>query len=399
MSVYRLRLLMLLTVTSTSSALSVTVPPPPIVALEISGSQPRAVPRADVVQLTSSAVRCGAAEIIPTVTVLPFNTTRLTYIASPPPPLHPPQPPVAQTLDFAIGADGRPRSIRLRPAEAQAGFYVDTSDLAPALAGWRFAAGQPHGACSITFLPTITPIAAAPVTTLARLLAGPTVGDAGAAAFKRLQPPGSDCYQGRHPNARTLNFPPFDRIAQAPGTWTYAYLSHDIDAAGRAIRVQLIASSGNAEFDRASAAALGRDRFQPGVRHGCLFEFHQRPDPMPEPTRPTTPVAVKGPDCPGDLQQILKLPPGRPFPPMFRRRAIGGYAVLRFDIASWGATGNVSVVEAEPAEAFGQAARGMIERAHAAPSANGYRGCVTTVHFRLPEQERDARSDGWILPE
>jgi TonB family protein len=72
------------------------------------------------------------------------------------------------------------------------------------------------------------------------------------------------------------------------------------------------------------------------------------------------------------------------FPPEFERRGIEGWAVVRFDIAPWGGVGNVAVVAAEPAAAFGQQAVQIVGAARKAPSARGYTGCMARVLFKLP---------------
>jgi TonB family protein len=79
------------------------------------------------------------------------------------------------------------------------------------------------------------------------------------------------------------------------------------------------------------------------------------------------------------------------FPENFRRRSIEGWAVIRYDVAPWGQTGNVRVAEAQPAAGFGDAARSIVQLSTRRPSAYGYTGCLELVRFVLPP--RDARPE------
>ena len=73
------------------------------------------------------------------------------------------------------------------------------------------------------------------------------------------------------------------------------------------------------------------------------------------------------------------------FPEPFRRRPFEGWAVVRYDVAPWGATGNIEVLASEPAAAFGEQAKRVIASATKAPLSSGMAGCVDRVLFRLPE--------------
>ncbi|MEN3748956.1 hypothetical protein TPR58_17405 [Sphingomonas sp. HF-S3] len=72
------------------------------------------------------------------------------------------------------------------------------------------------------------------------------------------------------------------------------------------------------------------------------------------------------------------------FRPGFAGRRVEGWAVIGYDIAPWGKTGNVRVLAAEPAAAFGDRAREIATGARQAPSAAGRSGCVDMVHFIMP---------------
>ncbi|WP_083672209.1 TonB family protein [Sphingomonas montana] len=381
--------------------LVVQVPPPAMTPPHIVRAQdfplfPSAAPTYDLVSFVPGPVRCDLAAVRPERVVTPFDTSTARY-ARPTGLLRPRPAAGVRMFDFAIDTAGRPVTIRQRPPAPE--HFGDDGDLAPALAAWRFPAGAARTACTVGFAVTTTPIDRAPVASLARLLAGPTVGPAGATAFARLKPAGTTCYDPPRANVRSMNYPPFERFTEPNGDWNHIYLSYDINAAGKPVAVRTIASSGNAAFDAAARAALARNRYEPGVRSGCLMRYHSGSAPMPEPAASAAPVATKGPDCPADLRQVMTLPPGRPYPPGFMRRGITGSATVRFDVASWGKTGNVTVLTAEPAEAFGRTARMMIEQATIVPSPSGYRGCVSTVRFRLPDRGDTAAPGAWLAPD
>ncbi|PKP91061.1 MAG: hypothetical protein CVT77_13320 [Alphaproteobacteria bacterium HGW-Alphaproteobacteria-16] len=86
-------------------------------------------------------------------------------------------------------------------------------------------------------------------------------------------------------------------------------------------------------------------------------------------------------------------PPASSYPAAFRRRAIEGWAIVSFDLAPWGATGNFKVLVSEPADTFGQQAQQNLARAHAYPSSSGAKGCVVKIVFRMPDRDADQTGD------
>ena len=90
----------------------------------------------------------------------------------------------------------------------------------------------------------------------------------------------------------------------------------------------------------------------------------------------------EGAVCPASKSARDQMP-ALVFPEPFRRRSIEGWAIVRYDVAPWGETGNVSAVAAEPASAFGQEAVRIVQQARLAPSPQGYSGCLDLVRFVL----------------
>ena len=68
------------------------------------------------------------------------------------------------------------------------------------------------------------------------------------------------------------------------------------------------------------------------------------------------------------------------FPEPFRKRSIEGWAIVRYDVAPWGAVGNVKVLESQPSEDFGKQATIMLQNA-ALPPSRGMTGCVDRVRY------------------
>jgi outer membrane biosynthesis protein TonB len=82
------------------------------------------------------------------------------------------------------------------------------------------------------------------------------------------------------------------------------------------------------------------------------------------------------------------------FPQGFQERSIEGWAIIGYDIAPWGATGNVRVLAAEPTDMFGEEARSIVTGARQAASQAGRSGCVDIVRFVMPNKKHPGPSDG-----
>lgn len=286
-------------------------------------------------------------------------------------------------LGFRIDPSGRPLSIR--DAADAPWITSQVGDLVPAFAAWRFAPGAPRGECEVVFTAELVPVAAAPVSDLHRLLIlGQARGPARQAAWDRVRPPGSTCFDPG-PRMRQQVFPAFEKIEQAPGTAAYSLIGFDIDAGGRPTNVRLADSSGNSALDRQSLDAIRRSRFAPEARAGCTYPYWRRgsgeiaaPPPPPEQSYRRADAS-----CPEGAVTFTHVPTAS-FPPELLRRNIEGWAVIGYDVAPWGSTGNVQVLAAEPAARFGVQGANIVRGARAAPSATGASGCVRRILFRVP---------------
>lgn len=350
-------------------ALIVQPPPPPIVT-----TAPNPIPA--LTAYRAGEARCGGTAQKPLLTEAPLPTG--TFVA--PGEVLKPLP---IKLGFRIDATGRPLSIKAPIGGAYG------PDVPAAFAAWRFAPGAERSDCEIEFAPVTAPVSTADLATVHRYLAllgaqrqGPHPA-VGRAAFERAKPPG-DCLDPP-PNVRLRAYPAFEAIPQPPGTMSYSFLQFDIDSKGRPTNIRVVTSDGNAALDRQSADAIARSRFEPAARRGCNYPYYRRqPEPMKAPEAPSAdafrPEAATCPKEQGPWASMPKLT----FPPEFGRRAIEGWAVIGYDLAPWGATGNVRVLASEPADAFGLQAVRIVAQARRAPAASGYAGCTTLVRFVLP---------------
>lgn len=303
------------------------------------------------------------------------------------------------TFTFRIDPDGRPLGIAFEPTGTESGprAYVPTAEVAPAFAAWRFEPGSPHARCRVTFEARGTLASETPLPLLQRYIVAPhNRGPQERQLFKRIHPEDSDCIGWGCPEIRLRAFPAFETIPQAPGTWSYAMAGFDIDARGRPINVRILSSDGNASLDRATLDAVRRSRFAPGAKHGCTYPYYRKPkEPLEAPRAPeAASFAPADAKCPKDQTDWTSMPELR-FPLGFQQRSIEGWAVIGYDVAPWGVTGNVRVLAAEPAAMFGEEARSIVTNARQAPSQAGRSGCVDIVRFVMPSREHPgAETDG-----
>jgi hypothetical protein len=365
-----------------ASALQVPGPPvppaprPPAIGVmpEVVGQRP---PTPAILEYDAGEVRCRGEVVRPISAERPLPASHYTSDVKGLQPF---------TLAFRIGSDGRPLGISNPNRPPGAVPYLPNDDLAPALAAWRFPAGAERLGCAVSFTPRLIAVAAAPTEELYRFVALPRLGYAGwREAIKRLQEEGGGCFTPRYPKERLRAIPDFDSISQAPGTFSWTFVGFDVTSSGKTSGVRTLASDGNPELDRAGIEAVGRNEYASGdPRTGCHIPYFRRQNvPLEAPPAPERDVFVaKDATCDNAVPFVRK--PVMIFPENFRRRSIEGWAVVRYDVAPWGATGNFKVLAAEPAAAFGDAAQRIIAAATRPPSPAGATGCVDRVRFVLP---------------
>lgn len=361
-------------------------PPPPVI---VGAAMPSAsAPRLALIEYEGTEVRCRGEDVRPSFAPRPLPTSAYLREGR--------SPPVFQ-IAFRIAPDGRPLGISRpnRIGDERQEFYVDPDDLAPTLAAWRFQAGVERPGCVATFTPRAVSVEDAPAGMLHRYIALPHVGGvAWEVATKRLRDESPGCFGSGPPRPVLQGYPDFDVIPQPPGTFSYSMVGFDIDARGVPAKVRILSSDGNVAFDRAAMAAIAKSRFAGGARTGCHYPYHRRQaEPVEAPPPPKRGAFVTM-DARCDPKEPWAKTPVLVFPEAFRRRPFEGWAMVRYDVAPWGATGRIEVLASEPAAAFGEQVRQVIAAATRAPSAAGATGCVDRVLFKLPREGDAPKPEG-----
>lgn len=329
-----------------------------------------------IVDAVPGEVNCGGVRQIPVFVARPVPVTQ--YV--------PQNFPAEATIAFRIDAQGRPLGIGMPKFSDKT--YFASEDLAPALAAWRFAPGAERASCTVRFALAAHPIKTAPIALVHRAYALPHSSRTGDAALReRVSEEAQPCMKAGAPAVRLRAYPEFEKIPQPPGTSSYAVVGFDIDADGEPRGMRILSSDGNADLDRAAMKAVGESRFGRSARKGCTYPYHRRQaEPVAAPMLPPTDsFRPADAQCPPEAAKWS--PPGRPtFPEPFRRRAIEGVALIGYDVAPWGAAGNVKVLASEPADAFGEQAKQIVAASTRPALKMGATGCVARIVFKMPRR-------------
>lgn len=284
------------------------------------------------------------------------------------------------TLQFKIDPAGRPLSI----AQAGTESLAFASDLGPSLAASRFAAGAERTGCRITYTAQQTAIADTSVEDLVSYSLAPQSGRLPKEGSDRIRPAGSTCYDAPVPARLNIAYPDFPRLQAKPGRRDWTMVHYDLDDQGQPINVRTAYSTRNPSLDAASEQAVRASRYAQGPRKGCMFPYWRAPDPVEAPPPPAEAEFVPaGSTCTQRGNWAKK--PVLQYPPAYRKHAVEGWAIVAFDVAPWGATGNVRTLAAEPAADFGLQAERVIRSATTEPSASGKTGCVELVRFVMDD--------------
>jgi TonB family protein len=365
----------------TTSGLPAGAQNPPVPIVPPSGA---AGPGALMVILKTGAVTCDGQSVTPVYSEA--LTPEITPL------IQGPTLPEA-VLAFSIDPAGRPRDIRPDAVRA------NTSELAvfnttqliedqASLAAWRFPAAGAD--CRLTIRRVATPLAHAPEAAIAPLLTSTLDRRWRAAVTARLQSPGDDCAD--RPDMLAAVYPDRRKVAAPAGGRVWTVLRWDILPDGHTTDVETVTSSGDPVFDAEGRRAVSDSLFVDSKpRTGCITVFSQTGAPLgntPEPEPTGDPLQ----DCPADVR--ARYTPGRlTYPEAFRRRGIEGWAIVRYDIASWGQVGGVTVLTAQPAAAFGEAARQVIASGRATPGFAAAVRCTDRVIFRMPVDGQEPNTD------
>jgi TonB family protein len=293
--------------------------------------------------------------------------------------------PVAPVVvSFRIDESGRPLGISI----SGSGYRPDASDIGPMLAASRFPPGAKRPACKVTFTLVQTPLDEAPLAELRAFAIAPNMRP-DPSLIARTFPADNDCF-APSPAVRLRAFPPFKALPGTPGQIEWSMAGFDIDASGQPVDVTIVDGTGSPALDAATLAAVRETRYEPGAHHGCVYPYYRAPMTIVAPP-PPDPKAFRSPDasCPAESDWVKK--PSLNFPAAYDRRKIEGWAIIGFDVAPWGATGDIKVLAAEPTADFGDSARAIIRAATKEASPTGYTGCVERVVFRVPKDDDPAK--------
>lgn len=276
-------------------------------------------------------------------------------------------------LSFRINEQGRVLGLKREPTG-----YGVFPDLSPSLAASQFPKGAPRNGCSISYSREQTSIADAQTDDLIAysLRASPRPPKE---LFDRLNPAGSDCYP-RRPAVLLQAYPEFDKIPATAGRMDWSMVKFDINGNGKPVAITIHATSGNKALDKASTDAVAKSRYAKGAKKGCLYPYWRAAGTVAAPESPEI-SAYRGNEgkCPAQVEWRSK--PALVYPDNFQRRGVEGWAIVAFDVAPWGATGNVKLVAAEPAAEFGEAALNIVRGATVGSSEQGYSGCFEKVRY------------------
>lgn len=292
------------------------------------------------------------------------------------------------TFRFAVAPDGR--TLNIRPETPASGYALAARavEVQASLAAWRFDP-EVRADCRLTIRHQPVSVDEAPASLLLRYY-GVTrdLGPLRNTVARRLGGPGGNCMGPDRPRRRAqLTSHPDFRVGKRPPTGGYAWtvLRWNNDAEGRYTDVETLGSSGDALFDAETRRAMSDSRLHPGEpATGCVYNFFRRGESLPAPPVPPKEEREDAlQQCPDATASRLSPVRELPYPPAFRARGIEGWALVRFDVASWGQIGNVEVLEAQPAAAFGDGARNLVSQRRATPSFEAAIRCVQPVHYRM----------------
>ncbi|WP_066660885.1 energy transducer TonB [Sphingomonas sp. CCH9-H8] len=323
-------MLTLLAAAAQTATISVPPPAPPRSPTHLAAPVIQTPPyRPHLVDYEGATAQCGGQIVTPLAAVAPFTqVARLGVEAA-----------RSYEMGFTVGEDGRPLGITQRVAASGPKGYVQATDLAPAFSLWRFPASAVGAACTMTFTARSVPLDRAAPADLYRIAALRMANPSEFQTIIQQIRKSGDCAGPGRPRMLLRAFIDDRRIPQTPGVPSYAVASFDVDADGVPQNPGIVASDGNRVLEAAASDAAARSRYVGNApRTRCTIPF---------------------------------------------RRAIEGWAIVRYDLAPWGATGAVTVLASEPAAEFGEQARRMIIAARAEAAPNGAQGCIARVHYRM----------------
>lgn len=322
-------------------------------------------------QWVADGARCGGEPVAARVLRTPANALVASNMVA---------APQSIMVEFRLDPSGRPLSIR----RTGTGFSPFGDDVIPALAASSFERGSERADCSITYRPERSSYAAAPIPALIDYSLRPTSGQLPRAAWSRIEGEATNCADEPRPRLLRRSYPDFKEIGGSVGNRDWTMVRYDLDRSGRPVDVRIDHDTGNAELNVASMQAVRDSRFSDGARTGCIYPYWRGAEVLAAPDAPDV-ASFRAGDATCPLHEPWQNQLSLVFPPAFRQRAIEGWAVIGFDTAPWGATGNVRVLASEPAAEFGDRAANIVRAGRKPENRQVYVGCVVLVRFAMPE--------------
>ncbi|MEM7702791.1 MAG: energy transducer TonB [Pseudomonadota bacterium] len=298
-------------------------------------------------------------------------------------PIRTSRPPQAQPrviYDFALGEEGRALSMVASMGGRGRTFGVD---LEPALAAARFTPQKAVTQCQVTFTQTITPYDEASLADLITLVIHSRRAPVPKDTWPRFVE--GDCFASR---ARQLerHTPDYRKLPKRPGANNWVMISYNIDEDGAPFGIETVGGNGEPKLEAASKKALSDSRWvDEDPRTGCWRYDFTAADVIPAPEAPDLAQFGEWPDaCEADDRWAKA--PKLAYPKHYQRRGIEGWAIFRYDVASWGQIGNIELLDAQPTKELGEAAKRVLSSALYKKTQGGLTGCIEKVVFRLPEK-------------
>ncbi|WP_426018242.1 TonB family protein [Brevundimonas sp. DWR2-3-1b1] len=348
-------------------------------------------PEQALLQIPSTDIRCDGQEVQPTYA----DDLRVETSG----PSRPDRAPVS--LSFSVDDTGRTQDISPpqtatpsdNPVIIATGIASEQEQAA--LAAWRF--DGPRRDCTLTIGYAAKPLVEATRGDLLRYFAVTrTRGPIRDAVASRLAGPDANCggdrRGGRSP--RVVSYPDY-KIGQRPppGGRSWTVVRWGVDGDGRSVDVETLGSSGDTAFDAETRRAISETVLEGGVPlKGCVFNFYRTGENLPAPVMEQTsddPLQ----NCPAEIgARFHARAAPETYPQAFRDRGIEGWARVRFDLATWGQVGNVGVIDAQPAGAFGDGGIRLVQTSRADPAFEAGVRCVVPVRYVLSESPTETAS-------
>ena len=350
--------------------------PPPIVMVPSSETGGMRIPHLALWE--AGDVTCANGQSFPGAAI---NRPTPTRLAS----RYPATQPV--TFLFTLGSDGTPQDIRQSPATQAS---ARTADIAPAIASSAFTGADvaPEAgarlACEVTFTESVVLPHEASLADLVMLRAHDRRASLPSGVWQHFVP--GNCHETPRPRPLTRSYVDYRDLPRPAGTRHWTFLTYDTDADGHATNVTVLDSSKNGALNAEAVRAVGESSFTEGNRTGCVRYFWTGAGVVEAPAGSPMDSYGEEPDA-CDAEGKWAREARTRYPEIFRRRGVEGWAVLRFDVAPWGEIGNVEVLDAQPAEAFGTSAAAMLRTGSFVEQPSGIKGCITRVAFKLPPRE------------